>query len=298
MSKKLILVLILTAIFMVIEAVAGWVSGALALLADAGHMLIDVAALALSAFTAWLVRQPSSPSKTYGYLRLEILAAVVNGAALIGIAAAVIVEAFDRLGAPQPIRADIFLVAALAGLLINIASLRILHTHRHGGLNIRGAYLHVVGDTLGSVGALIAALVVMYTGWTLIDPIMSILLSVLILGGAWQLLKESTEILLEAAPPHVPMNEVRGRLLAVAGVQDVHDLHVWTVTSGVVAMSGHVVVPDLTSHPAALKRLLSELEDLGIQHSTLQLEVEDHCEGLDCLRREGRAAHAHHDHPH
>lgn len=298
-SKKLILVLVLTAIFMVIEAVAGWVSGALALLADAGHMLIDVAALALSAFTAWLVRQPASPSKTYGYLRLEILAAVVNGAALIGIAAAVIVEAFDRLGDPQPIRVDIFLIAAGAGLLINITSLRILHTHRHGGLNIRGAYLHVLGDTLGSVGALIAALVVKYTGWILADPIVSILLSVLILGGAWQLLKESTEILLEAAPPHVPMNEVRSRLLAVEGVQDVHDIHVWTVTSGVVAMSGHVVVPELTSHPGALKRLLTELEGLGIQHSTLQLEVEDHCEGLDCLRREGaRGGHSHHGHAH
>ena len=298
-SKKLILVLVLTATFMVIEAVAGWVSGALALLADAGHMLIDVAALALSAFTAWLVRQPASPSKTYGYLRLEILAAVVNGAALIGIAAAVIVEAFDRLGDPQPIRVDIFLVAAGAGLLINITSLRILHSHRHGGLNIRGAYLHVVGDTLGSVGALIAAIVVKYTGWILADPIVSILLSVLILGGAWQLLKESTEILLEAAPPHVPINEVRSRLLAVDGVEDVHDIHVWTVTSGVVAMSGHVVVPDLTSHPVALRRLLAELERLGIQHSTLQLEVEDHCEGLDCLRREGASgAHAHHAPPH
>jgi len=288
---------VLTAIFMVIEAVAGWVSGALALLADAGHMLIDVAALALSAFTAWLVRRPASPSKTYGYLRLEILAAVVNGAALIGIAAAVIVEAFDRLGDPQPIRVDIFLMAALAGLLINVTSLRILHTHRHGGLNIRGAYLHVLGDTLGSVGALIAALVVKYTGWTLIDPIVSIVLSLLILGGAWQLLKESTQILLESAPPHVPMNEVRSRLLAVGGVQDVHDLHVWTVTSGVVAMSGHVVVPELASHPAALKRLLAELEGLGIQHSTLQLEVEDHCAGLDCLRRDGPgAAGAQHDH--
>lgn len=287
----------LTAIFMVIEAVAGWVSGALALLADAGHMLIDVAALALSAFTAWLVRRPASPSKTYGYLRLEILAAVVNGAALIGIAAAVIVEAFDRLGDPQPIRVDIFLMAALAGLLINVTSLRILHTHRHGGLNVRGAYLHVLGDTLGSVGALIAALVVKYTGWTLIDPIVSIVLSLLILGGAWQLLKESTQILLESAPPHVPMNEVRSRLLAVGGVQDVHDLHVWTVTSGVVAMSGHVVVPELASHPAALKRMLAELEGLGIQHSTLQLEVEDHCAGLDCLRRDGPgAAGAQHDH--
>ena len=298
-SKKLILVLVLTAMFMVIEAVAGWVSGALALLADAGHMLIDVAALALSAFTAWLVRRPASPSKTYGYLRLEILAAVVNGAALIGIATAVIVEAFDRLGHPQPIRVDIFLLVAGAGLLINITSLRILHTHRHGGLNIRGAYLHVLGDALGAVGALIAAIVVKYTGWILADPIVSILLSVLIFGRAWQLLKESTEILLEAAPPHVPMNEVRGRLLAVDGVQDVHDLHVWTVTSGVVAMSGHVVVPELTRHPAALRRLLAELEHLGIQHATLQLEVEDRCAGLDCLRREGAsAAHARHAHPH
>ncbi len=300
-SNKLILVLVLTAVFMVIEAVAGWVSGALALLADAGHMLIDVAALALSAFTAWLVRRPASPSKTYGYLRMEILAAVVNGAALIGIAAAVILEAFDRLGDPQPIRVDIFLMAALAGLLINVTSLRLLHSHRHGGLNIRGAYLHVLGDTLGSVGALIAALVVKYTGWTLIDPIMSILLSVLILAGAWQLLKESTQILLESAPPHLPMDEVRRRLLGVAGVQDVHDLHVWTVTSGVVAMSGHVVVPELTSHPAALTQLLAELQDLGIQHSTLQLEVRDHCEGLDCLRRgqtELMHTHAGHAHPH
>ncbi len=275
---------------MVIEAVAGWVSGSLALLADAGHMLIDVAALALSAFTAWLARRPASPSKTYGYLRMEILAAVVNGAALIGIAAAVTVEAFDRLGDPQPIRVDIFLAAAAAGLVINVLSLRLLHSHRHGGLNVRGAYLHVVGDTLGSVGAMAAALVVKYTGWTLIDPIMSIVLSVLILGGAWQLLKESTQILLEAAPPHVPMADVRARLLAVDGVQDVHDLHVWTVTSGVVAMSGHIVVPELTRHPEALKRLLGELAGLGIQHSTLQLEVEDHCEGLDCLRREGPGA--------
>jgi cobalt-zinc-cadmium efflux system protein len=293
-SRKLLIVLSLTAVFMVVEAVAGWVSGALALLADAGHMLIDVAALALSTFTAWLARKPATPSKTYGYLRLEILAAVVNGAALIGIAAAVILEAIDRFESPRPIRVDIFLAVALAGLLINLFSLRVLHGVRHGGLNVRGAYLHVLGDALGSVGALIAALIVRFTGWTLADPIVSIVLSLLILGGAWQLLRESTDVLLEAAPPHVPLEEVRRRLLNVEGVSDVHDIHVWTVTSGIVAMSGHAVVPDLTSHPDALRRMLGELKEIGIHHSTLQLEVVDHCEGLDCLRQ--TAATNNHDH--
>jgi cobalt-zinc-cadmium efflux system protein len=301
-SRKLLLVLALTAIFMVVEAIAGWVSGALALLADAGHMLIDVAALGLSAFTAWLARRPATPSKTYGYLRLEILAAVVNGAALIGIAAAVILEAVERLQAPQPIRVDLFLAVALIGLLINLFSLRILHGVRHGGLNVRGAYLHVLGDALGSVGALTAALIVRATGWTLADPIVSIVLSLLILGGAWQLLRESTDVLLEAAPPHVPMDEVRRRLLQVDGVRDVHDLHVWTVTSGVVAMSGHAVVPDLERHPDALQHMLGELKRIGIHHSTLQLEVVDHCEGLDCLRQVAAGdghSHAHrHDHGH
>ena len=293
-SKKLLAVLVLTAVFMVVEAVAGWISGALALLADAGHMLIDVAALALSAFTAWLAKRPATPSKTYGYLRLEILAAVVNGAALIGIAAAVILEAFERLDSPRSIRVDIFLATAVVGLLINMFSLRILHGVRHAGLNVRGAYLHVLGDALGSVGAVIAALVVRFTGWTLADPIVSIILSVLILAGAWQLLRESTDVLLESVPRHVAMDEVRRRLLAVEGVEDVHDLHVWTVTSGVVAMSGHAVVPDLSRHPATLQQMLHELGQLGIHHSTLQLEVVDHCEGLDCLRQAPEAPHAHH----
>jgi len=297
-SRKLIIVLILTVIFMVIEAVAGWVSGALALLADAGHMAIDAGAIGLSAFTAWLVRRPPSPSKTYGYLRLEIFAALVNGAALIGISVAVVVEAIQRFRDPHPIRADIFLLAALAGLVMNIAALRVLHDVRHGGLNVRGAYLHVLSDALGSVGALIAAIAVKYTGWVVADPIVSILISFLILGGAWHLLRESTDVLLEAAPPHLPLDEVKRRLLTIDGVSDVHDLHVWTVTSGVVAMSGHALVPDLALHPAALKGMLAELASLGIQHSTLQLEVVDHCEGLDCLRRDASATSHGHSHGH
>jgi cobalt-zinc-cadmium efflux system protein len=296
-SRRLVLVLVLTTVFMVVEAIGGWISGALALLADAGHMLIDVAALGLSAFTAWLARRPPSSTKTYGYLRLEILAALVNGAALIGIAAAVVREAVVRLGDPQPIRTDVFLVVSLLGLLVNLASLKVLHGVRHGSLNVRGAYLHVLSDALGSVGALLAAVIVSLTGWVVADPIVSILISLLILGGAWQLLKESTDVLLEATPSHVSLEDVRRRLLQVDGVEDVHDLHVWTVTSGVVAMSGHAVVPDLTAHPVALTMMLEELKEAGIQHSTLQLEVEDHCEGLDCLRQ-GRTvvAAGHHDH--
>lgn len=300
MPRRLILVVAVTATFMVVEAVAGWLSGALALVADAGHMLIDVGALSLSAFTAWLAQRPASPRRTFGYLRLEILAAMINGVALFAIAAGVTLEAFRRLREPQPIDGTMFLVVAALGLGVNLISLRLLHDLRHGSLNVRGAYLHVLGDALGSVAALTAAIIVATTGWTLADPIVSIALSLLILVGAWALVKESVNVLLEAAPIEVPLDQVRARLVGVPGVQDVHDLHVWTVTSGVVAMSGHVVVPDLALHPAALRSMLAELAGMGIQHATLQLEVEDHCEGLDCLRRtaQGRshAAHAGHHH--
>jgi cobalt-zinc-cadmium efflux system protein len=301
-SRRLIYVVALTASFMVVEAVAGWVSGSLALLADAGHMLSDVGALSLSAFTAWLAQRPASPRRTYGYLRLEILAAMVNGVALFGIAVGVTLEALERVREPRPIQAGLFLVVALLGLAVNMVALRALHDLRHGSLNVRGAYLHVLGDALGSVAAVVAAVVVATTGWTVADPIVSIALSLLILIGAWQLVKESVNVLLEAAPVEVSLDEVRTRLLGVAGVADIHDLHVWTVTSGVVAMSGHAVVPDLADHPAALRRMLAEVETLGIHHATLQLEVQDHCEGLDCLRRDGapglHPGHTHVGHTH
>jgi cobalt-zinc-cadmium efflux system protein len=291
---------------MVIEAVAGWLSGALALLADAGHMLIDVGALALSLFTAMLARRPADLRRTYGYLRWEILAALVNGALLFGLAAWVVVEAVGRIRTPQPIDTGIFLVVAGLGLLINLGSLWLLHGIRHGSLNVRGAYLHVMGDALGSVGALAAAAIIALTGWTVADPIVSILLSLLILVGAWRLLRESTDILLEAVPRHISLDEVRRRMLSVAGVQAVHDLHVWTVTSGVVAMSGHAVVPELAGHPVALDGLKQALTGLGIGHATIQLEVEDSCEGVDCLEPlagSGHSGHAHshgggHSHPH
>ncbi len=302
MSNRLLVVLVITALFMVVELAAGWVSGALALVADAGHMLTDVGALGLSLFTALLARRPADPRRTYGYLRWEILAALVNGATLFGLAAWVVFEAVARIGRPHAIDTTLFVVVAGLGLLVNSGSLWLLHGHRHGNINVRGAYLHIVGDILASVGTVIAAVVVALTGWTVADPIISVLLALLILGGAWRLLRESTDILLEVVPAHLALDDVRGRMMGVAGVRAVHDLHVWTVTSGVVAMSGHAVVPELSVHPAALAGLRKALSGLGIAHATIQLEVEDECGGVDCLEPVAPSAdsdHAHaHGHPH
>jgi cobalt-zinc-cadmium efflux system protein len=290
---RLGVVLALTVAFMFVEAVGGWISGSLALLADAGHMLTDAGALGLSLFSAWIALRPASPSKTYGYQRWEILAALINGAALFGIAAWVILEAVQRIQHPQPIRAELFLIVAASGLLVNIVSLMILHGIRQGNLNTRGAYLHVLGDALGSVGALGAAGIILLTGWTLADPIISIALALLILLGAWRLLRESTDILLEGVPGHVSMAEVQRRMLGVAGVTAVHDLHVWTVTSGMVAMSGHAIVPRLDTHPEVLDQIRSELALLGISHVTIQLEVQHECEEPRAVAGSGSAGHHH-----
>ena len=293
-------VLALTAVFMVVEAVGGWLSGSLALLADAGHMLTDVGALTLSLLTAWIAQRPPDDNKTYGYLRWEILAALINGAALFGIAAWVVVEAVQRIQDPQPVQTGLFLAVASAGLLVNLASLAVLHSSREGSLNVRGAYLHVLGDALGSVGAVAAAGIIALTGWTVADPIVSILLSILILVGGWRLLRDSTDILLESVPRNVSMAEVQRRILGIPGVAAIHDLHVWTVTSGMIAMSGHAVVPDLGAHPGVLDRIRAEMSLLGIGHVTIQLEVEHGCEGCDDARESatapqwGNRAQAHH----
>ncbi|HUR96053.1 MAG TPA: cation diffusion facilitator family transporter [Gemmatimonadales bacterium] len=286
-------VLGLTGAFMVLEAVGGWLSGSLALLADAGHMLTDVGALALSLLTAWIAQRPADQTKTYGYLRWEILAALVNGAALFGIAGWVVVEAVQRIQDPEPIRTGLFLAIAAAGLVVNLISLALLHGSRSGSLNARGAYLHVMGDALGSLGALGAAAIIWLTGWTLADPIVSVALSLLILAGAWRLLRESTDILLDAVPRHVALADVQRRILDVPGVAAVHDLHVWTVVSGVVAMSGHAVVPDLGSHPSVLEGIRTSMAALGIGHVTMQLEVADECEEVRAVAHVPHAGHSH-----
>jgi cobalt-zinc-cadmium efflux system protein len=287
---RLTTVFVLTAVFMVVEAVGGWLAGSLALLADAGHMLTDVGALGLTLLTAWIARRPADQNKTYGYLRWEILAALVNGAVLFGLAGWVVVEAIGRIHQPAPIRGGLFLGVAAAGLAVNGLALALLHRDHHDHLNIRGAYLHVLGDLLGSVGAVTAAVIVLLTGWTLADPIVSVVLSLLILVGAWRLVRESTDILLEAVPGHISMPEVERRMRGLPGVTAVHDLHVWTVANGIVAMSGHAVVPDLDAHPGVLSGIRDTLAELGIRHVTVQLETGRGCEeGADRADRADKA---------
>jgi cobalt-zinc-cadmium efflux system protein len=275
--NRLLLVFGMTAGFMVVEAIGGWISGSLALLADAGHMLTDVGALGLTLLTAWIARRPASARKTFGYLRWEILAALINGATLFGLAAWVVVEAIGRIGDPQPIQGGLFFGVALTGLVVNLISVYVLHGSHKDHLNTRGAYLHIISDLLGSVGAVIAAVIVIRTGWTLADPIISVVLSLLILVGAWRLVRESTDVLLEAVPAHVSMSEVALQMRAVPGVTAVHDLHVWTVASGMVAMSGHAMVPDLAAHPDVLAEIRRAVGKLGISHVTIQLEARDEC---------------------
>ncbi len=271
--RILVLVLGLTATFMVAEVVGGLLSNSLALLADAAHMLTDVAAIALALFALWFAQRPATPEKTYGYLRLEILAALVNGAALIVIALGIFYGAYQRFANPEPVESRLMLAVAAVGLLVNVVAAVLLHRSAGHNLNLRGAYLHVLGDLLGSVGAIVAALVILTTGWVVADPLISIVIGLLILVSSWKLVRESVDVLLEAVPRHIDLAEVHRAIEEIPGVEEVHDLHVWTVTSGFLAMSGHAVVRD----PAQYQRVLNEIHDrmhdrFGIRHVTVQLE--------------------------
>ncbi len=270
-------VLALTAGFMVVEAGAGWVANSLALLADAGHMFADVAALALALFVAWMAQRPATAERTYGYLRLEILAALVNGTALLVLAGGIVWEALDRVRQPEAVEPRILFGVAFAGLVVNVAALRLLHGDHEHSLNVRGAYLHVLGDLLGSVGAMLAGLVIWFTGWTPVDPLISVAIALLIVLSGARLARDSVEVLLEATPRHISLSEVERQIATIPGVKDVHDLHVWALTSGVVAMSGHAVVGDPGANQRVLETVQGRMADLGINHVTMQLERDDTC---------------------
>lgn len=269
---RLRVVLVLTGLFMLAEVVGGVLSGSLALLADAGHMFTDVGALALSLVAMHLALRPPSTRKTYGYVRLEILAALVNGATLLVIAGFIVWEAAERLRNPVTIDAPLMLLVAVAGLVVNLVGARLLHSHAGESLNMRGAYLHVLGDLLGSLGAIGAGVVILTTGWTPADAIISVAIALLILFSAWRLVREATDVLLEGAPPHIDVEEVRAELEAIPGLHDIHDVHVWTLTSGFVAMSGHGVIDDPADQLRCLDQIRDRLGRMGIEHVTFQLE--------------------------
>ena len=283
-TRALAISLALTLVILVAEGVGGWLSNSLALLADAGHVLTDAGALGLSLFVAWLARQPGSAAKTFGYLRWEILAALINGATLLLISAWIIVEAFARFRHPEPVVGGMMLAVALLGFAVNGVAVWLLHGVREGSLNVRGAYLHMLGDMLASGGTVVAALVIRYTGWLAADPVASLVTTVLIITGAWTLVKESVDVLLEAAPSHIDLDNVRSRLESIGDVESVHDLHVWTVTSGMIAMSAHAIVRDSGCHQRVLENAHDALQALGIQHVTIQLE---------CVEMDGREANLH-----
>ena len=267
--------LVLTLIILVAEGVGGFLSNSLALLADAGHVLTDAGALGLSLFVAWLARQPGSTAKTFGYLRWEILAALINGATLLGISAWIVFEAVLRFRNPEPVAGGLMLGVAVLGLVVNGVAVSLLHGVRDGSLNVRGAYLHVLGDMLASAGTVVAALVIRFSGWLHADPIASLVTTVLIIVGAWALVRESVDVLLEAAPAHIALDTVRKRLEAIPFVESIHDLHVWTVTSGMVALSVHAIVRDSHNHQGVLEQAHDVCLEMGIQHSTVQLECEE-----------------------
>lgn len=270
--RRLRVALAITATFLVAELVGGLVSNSLALLADAGHMLTDVSALALSLFVAWFSRQPYEPRRTFGYLRWEILAAFLNGATLLLLSAWIAVEAVLRLREPEPVAGGVMLVIAVIGIVANVGAAWILHPASESSLNMRGAYLHVIGDLLGSVATVIAALLVRFTGWLAADPVASLLMTLLIVRGAWRLVRESIDVLLESTPAHISLGKVRQQLEAIPGIESVHDLHVWTVTSSVVAMSVHAIVREPERHQHVLEHVHDAMLLFGIQHVTVQLE--------------------------
>jgi cobalt-zinc-cadmium efflux system protein len=270
--RRLTLALALAAVYMVAEVVGGLLANSLALLADAGHMLTDVAALGLSLFAIWAAQRPATPKRTYGYHRMEILAALVNGATLVAVAVLIFAEAYRRWGNPPSVKGGLMLAVACGGLAVNLASLWILRGGRAESLNVRGAWLHVVTDTLGSVQAIAAGILISGFGWYWADPLASVLIGLLVIVSSWGVLRESVEVLMEGVPGHVELDEVAEVMAAVPGVMAVHDLHVWTITSGFVALSAHVVVaPECPED--VLWRVRSAVHDrFGIEHSTIQVE--------------------------
>lgn len=279
--SRLWLVLVVTGAVAVVELVGAVLSGSLALLADAGHMFTDTAAIVLALSASYVATLPATARRTFGYHRAEILAALINGLVLLGVCGYLAVAGVRRLLDPAEVDAPQMLAFAAVGLVANLVSIGLLATRRGESLNMRGAFLEVLGDAFGSAAALVAGLVILTTGFDRADPVASLLIAVLILPRAWSLLRDCLHVLLESAPPGVDVEVVRQHLAGAEGVTDVHDLHAWSITSGLPALSAHVTVTEEALETRGVGRILDELSDcvashFGIDHATFQVEPESH----------------------
>ncbi len=256
------------------EAIGGWLTNSLALLADAGHMLTDVAALTLTLAAIWFASRPATAKKTFGYYRLEILAAFVNGIALVLISLWVIYEAYERWQTSPEIKGTALTIIAVGGLLVNLVCAGLLHGDHQHDLNMRSAWLHVIGDALGSVTAIAAGVLIVSFGWLWADAASSVLISLIIIVSAWNLIKESVNVLLEGTPSHINLKAVEEMIRATENVEDVHDLHIWTITSGMEALSVHIIHRENISPKVLLQAVRARLHDeFGIDHLTIQMET-------------------------
>lgn len=272
--RNLLIVFTITSGYLVVEVVGGLLTHSLALLADAGHMLTDVGGLAITLFALWFAERPATLQKSYGYYRTEILVALVNAVVLIFISFYILYEAYRRFIEPPAILALPMLLVAVIGLVINLISMRLLHSASKESFNIKGAYLEVLSDMVSSIGVILAALVMLFTGWSLADPIISAGIGLFILPRTWSLLKQAVNILMEAVPEHVKLEEVGRAMAGVEGVEEVHDLHVWTLTAGKYALSAHLTISKFEEWPViqrSLERLLNDR--FQIDHTTLQVAL-------------------------
>lgn len=277
-ARRLAATLGLVVLYMAVEIVGGLLAGSLALLADAGHMLSDAAALGLTLFAMRFARRPATTQRTYGSYRAEILAALVNGATLVAVAIYIFVEAFDRFRAPPEVEGGLMMAVASGGLAVNAAGLWILRGSHDTSLNMRGAWLHVLTDALGSVQAIVAGVLIWAYGWDWVDPVASVLIGLLVIYSSWSLITQSVSVLMEGAPGHINVDDVRSALLELPHVVNVHDLHVWMITSGFIALSAHVTCPGDHAHDQTLALARAMLaERFGIRHTTIQIDRDLAC---------------------
>jgi cobalt-zinc-cadmium efflux system protein len=285
--RGLFLSLLLVAVFFLVELLGGLWTNSLALISDAGHMFSDVGALGFSLVALTWAAKPHTPEKTYGYHRLEILAALMNGLILWGITIFIFIEAYHRLQEPPVVKSGAMLVIALIGLAVNIISAWLLYPSQGRSLNLRSAFMHVLADGLGSLAAIAASLVMLWKGWYWFDPLVSFFIGLLIIAASWQLMQEATEILMESTPRHLDTRQVSRSLEQIPGVLNIHDLHIWTITSGLYTLSVHAVINGSRDREALRCELMMVLKDqFGLEHTTIQLEEEQYaCPHFCCFRQ-------------